>query len=310
MLLKKVAERDLSGNQEGSLVKQESGDSVSLTNYKNYDVQYMNASSMNPVYRTNLVDAKVFTREDGEVIYESKDGTMRTVETATGTVLNEYAIPDGYEYGARIGDYVVLSTADTIRIDRGDGSTLATLKDASLEKINEKRGLVFYRNAARDTWYVYDVSKEQIVLEKKTGEYANVMQFGEGRYALIDYVDIYDMDTWEKVLSLKSENGNVYGAQTTKDCPYFVIWCRKTEESSSGKEIACLYEKGGNGELVGVIDNYVAMTPDAGIVVYDGADTLYKIPLLSVDEIKKKAEQMVGDAAFSESQKEKYHLFR
>ena len=39
------------------------------------------------------------------------------------------------------------------------------------------------------------------------------------------------MDTWKKVLTLKLENGEPYGAYTTKDCPFFVVWTRSTEDN-------------------------------------------------------------------------------
>ena len=125
-----------------------------------------------------------------------------------------------------------------------------------------------------------------------------------------DYTEIYDMDTWEKVLTLKLENGEPYNVNTTPDCPYYVVRSRFAEDDKEGVESAVLYEKGGNGDPVGVIDNFVALTPDNQIVAYDGEQTLYKFPLLTVEEIVEKAEQMVGNTEFTEDQKQKYHLFR
>ena len=253
-----------------------------------------------------------FYREDGKIVYESSDQKMRTIEAATGKVLGETDIPEGYTYEVKLGDRLLLGSDDTIRIDGSDGNTETTQEDAVLDMINEERGLIFYLNKNADTWNVYDVNKQQIVLEEEVaGSYENIQFFGNNRYLFKDYTEIYDMDTWEKVLSLKLENGEPYGAYTTPDCPFFVVWIRSAEDDiTEGVESAVLYEKGGNGDPVGVINNFIALTPDNQIIAYDGEQTLYKFPLLTVEEIIEKAEQMVGNTEFTEDQKEKYHLFR
>ena len=113
------------------------------------------------------------------------------------------------------------------------------------------------------------------------------------------------MDTWEKIQTLNPEDGYPHFAQTTDDSPFIIIHC-----SLNGKDVGCIYEKGKDSAMIGVIDNYVTMTPDGKVIVFDGKETLYKIPVLSAQQIKQKAEQMVGDPMLSPEQKEKYHIFR
>ena len=58
-----------------------------------------------------------------------------------------------------------------------------------------------------------------------------------------------------------------------------------------------------------MIPNFVAMMPNGEIIVFDGEQKLYRFPLLTVEDVKKKAEQTVGNRSFSDYQKKEYHLF-
>ena len=121
------------------------------------------------------------------------------------------------------------------------------------------------------------------------------------------------MDSWEMVLDLSEISNGVYGVQTTDDLPYFVVWCQDSDSSGNtrggGANIAYLYSKDGTGEIVAVIPNYVNMASDGRVIVYDGNDTLYKMPLYSVEESVEAAKKYVAEMELSEQQKESYHLF-
>ena len=73
--------------------------------------------------------------------------------------------------------------------------------------------------------------------------------------------------------------------------------------------MAYLYDKQHPEEIIGEIPNYVTTTSDGEVVVYDGAQNLYKIPLYSSEEILEMAGEYVGDMEFTKYQREKYHLY-
>ena len=113
------------------------------------------------------------------------------------------------------------------------------------------------------------------------------------------------MDTWEKILTLKPEDGRIMFAQTTDKSPYIIFSLLQ-----NGDTVGCMYEKGKDSDMIGVIENFVTMADDGQVIVFDDDQTLYKIPLMSAEQIKQKAEQMVEDPELSPAQKEKYHIFR
>ena len=121
------------------------------------------------------------------------------------------------------------------------------------------------------------------------------------------------MENWKKVLDLSLISNGVYGVQTTDSLPYFVVWYQDSDAKSTGKtkgsNIAYLYSKTNAGEVVAEIPNYVTTTSDGKIIVYDGAHTLYKVPLYTAEDIIAKAKEYVGDSEFTDYQKDKYHLF-
>lgn len=280
---------------------------------------HFEADTMKEVYKGENYNSKRIYREDGKTMYEStanitengeiplSGNIIRTIECATGKMLEESVLPDGAYYGAKVGDRLLIQTDNGVLVEGADGKT-DTFEDYYLHYINEERRLAFLSTA--DAWHVYSVDGNNFLLEKPINSMINIYFFGNNRYVLIDYSEVYDMDTWEKVLTLKPENGNPIEAYTNDSIPYYIIGCQSVEENSYGNNIACLYEKGESGELVEVIDNFIAMAPDGEVIVYDGEETLYKFPLLSPAEIKKKGEQMTGGAELTPEQKEKYHIFR
>ncbi len=75
------------------------------------------------------------------------------------------------------------------------------------------------------------------------------------------------------------------------------------------KALIYLYNKEDASEVVAEIPNYVTTTSDGKIIVYDGAHTLYKVPLYTAEDIIASAKEYVGDSKFTDYQKDKYHLF-
>lgn len=257
-------------------------------------------------------DSYYYYSDDWSTLYVSKNNTVEEYDAVTGKKRKSYTIPDSYDRGLRIGDNMVFGNDSSILIQSVGGEE-KVLKDARIYTFHEKRKLLFYRNTSEDRWFIYSLDKKEVVCQGKAGNYSCTSFFGENRYFLNDYSEVYDMETWKKVLDLSEISNSVYGVQTTEDIPYFIVWYQNSDtvsgDKASGSNMAYLYSKENTGEIVGVIPNYVTSTSDGRVVVFDGDHTLYKIPLYTVEKIVNKAKKYVGNIKFTDKQIEKYHLY-
>ncbi|MBR6159917.1 MAG: toll/interleukin-1 receptor domain-containing protein [Lachnospiraceae bacterium] len=281
---------------------------------------FLDSSSMKETYRSDKTNSFVFYPEDGNILYDNimsvptedgstfapKDVTFRAVDPVTGKVIEERKLPDGVYKALPVGDHMAFETENGIRIENADGVTEAAFgeEDGFLCCVNEKRGLLPFQTAS-GMWRIYDVNKKEIVFEEPVGGIPYIGFFGNNRYMIRDYEAVYDMDTWEKILTLNPKDGVIMFAQSADESPYIIFSCIE-----NGNTVGRIYEKGKDSDMIGVINNFVSMAPDGEVIVFDNDQTLYKIPVLSAQQIKQKAEQMVGDPALSPEQKEKYHIFR
>lgn len=241
------------------------------------------------------------------------DNQVVLYDAKTGKELGQYEIPEKYDRGIVVGGSEVYSSDREICIRDTARNSENIISDAELYSFNEERALIFYRNTDGTEWFVYSLKQNRVVCKGRTGNYASTMFFGENRYFLNDYSEVYDMDTWKKVLDLSEISNGVYGVATTSKLPYFVVWYQDSDAKSTGKaggsNVAYLYDKHNPDEIIGEIPNYVTTTKDGNVVVYDGARSLYKIPLYSSEEILKMAGDYVGGMELTDYQREKYHLF-
>lgn len=296
---------------ENLTIDGENEDYFSVRDYNYYQNSHYDSGTWDETLQFDE-DTYYYYNDDWSRLFLSEKQEIVEYEAATGKELERYAIPDGYDRGVCVGDYMVYGSDDKILI-QGEDIQDISLEDAELYTFMEYRSLVFYRNKKGDRWYVYSLAEQKNVCEGEAGSYSCTMFFGGGRYFLNDYSQVYDMDSWEMVLDLSGISNGVYGVQTTADIPYFIVWYQDSDSSGNsrggGANIAYLYGKDGNGEIVGVVPNYVSMAPDGKVIVYDGNDTLYKMPLYSVEEIVEAAKTYVAEMELSEQQKEMYHLF-
>lgn len=253
-----------------------------------------------------------FYNEDFSRAYVAEDSKVKEYDTGTGKVLSTNDIPSGYDRGTVLGDFQIFGSDKSILIRNGKGEE-QVLEDRELYSFHAGRRLLFCRNADGSRWYVYSLDAMNVVCQGEAGNYSSTMFFDNGRYLLNDYSEVYDMDTWEKKLDLSGISNGVYGVHTTDELPYFVVWYQNSESNEKGKasgsNIAYLYSKEYAGEIVAEIPNYVTTAPDGDVIVYDGAKTLYKMPLYSMNVLVEKARQYVGDASLTKTQRENYHLF-
>ena len=256
-------------------------------------------------------DAFYFYNEDKSKLMLSRDGTLSVYEGATGEEIESCELPEGYDRGALVGDYQVFGNDENICIKKGSQDTVLT--DAVLYTFSAKKELLFYRDASEENWFVYSLEQGKIVCQGEAGTYASTMIFDEGNYFLNDYTEVYDTNTWEKVLDLSAISTGVYGVTTNEELPYFVVWYQSGNTGSSGKtvgaNVAYLYSKSQGGQLMGVVPNYVTMAKDGQVIVYDGDHSLYKVPLYQDGEILSLAKEYAAGAKLTAAQREKYHIY-
>lgn len=284
----------------------------SVRDYAQYVNRHFDASTMNAILEYDD-DAYYLYSEDREKLFLTLDQQVLLYDAKTGEEKQRWDIPAKYSRGVVIGDREIYSSDSEICIVDGKTDKEKIIKNAELYSFHEDRALIFYRNVKATEWFVYSLKDDKVVCRGEAGDYASTMFFGGSRYFLNDYTEAYDMATWEKVLDLSEISNGVYGVDTTANIPYFVVWYQDSDVRSSGRasgsNVAYLYDKSNPEEIIGEIPNYVSTTEDGEVIVYDGAQALYKIPLYSSEEILKMAKEYVGGMTFSKYQKEKYHLF-
>ena len=288
-------------------------DYISVQDYDYYQTIHYQGETMENKFSFDE-NTYYYYNEDGSVLYLTEDDKIIEYEAASGKKTAEYEILSGYDKGVKAGENLIFGNEKEICIQNQTTKEKQVIKDAELYSFHAGRELLFYRNADGTKWYVYSLKKKKIICEGEAGVYSCTMFFGNGRYFLNDYSEVYDMDTWKKVLDLSEISNGVYGVQTTEDLSYFVVWYQESDAKKNGKasgsNMAYLYEKDGTGEIVGVIPNFVTMAKDGNVIVYDGNRCLYKTPLYSAEDLKKEAENYIRKEKLTENQREKYHLYR
>lgn len=253
-------------------------------------------------------DAYYLYNENHEKFFLTKGKEIILYDAKSGAEQKRYSIPEKYNRGVVIGDTEVYSSDKEICISDKAKKEEKIIENAELYSFHEGREMIFYRDPEGKEWFVYSLKEGKVVCQGKTNSYASTMFFGEDRYFLNDYSEVYDMENWKKVLDLSGISNGVYGVSTTEKLPYFVVWYQDSDAKStgraSGSNVAYLYDKHNPDEIIGEIPNYVTTTKDGEVVVYDGAKCLYKIPLYSSEEILKMAGAYVGDMAYDSGKKQ------
>ncbi|MBO4395674.1 MAG: toll/interleukin-1 receptor domain-containing protein [Eubacterium sp.] len=301
------------GSIENKTVDVRNSSYVSVEDFDSYRVTHFLSEDLREVYSFDENDGYYYYSEDGETLWLSQKGKMSVIDAISGETVSEESLPAGMNRGVEMTDNYVFGNDNEVLIRNRNGEDAARIPDSVLYACNRDRDLIVVRDAEGRNCRVIRVSDQKVLCDDESGIYSNSTFFGDNKYFLMDYQVVYDMDTWEQVLDLSDISSSVYGVQTCQDIPYFVVWCREDDSSvrggTGGTNIAYLYEKDGSGEIVGDIPNFVTLSPSGEAVVFDGEDTLYRFPLLTVDEVKSRAFGLVGNDEFTDEQREKYHLF-
>ena len=262
-------------------------DYITIRDFETLKQEHFGTSDLKKLLEIDEEDY-YFYSEDGKYVYKTENGYVHKLDAVSGEQVDKYELPSGYDRGFSVGDVTVFGNDQSILIKSATGEK--KLDDAVLTTFNDKRGLVIYRNKSEMNWYVYDVKQGKVVCEGESGVYSSMSFFCNNKYFFCDYEEVYDMDSWQVVLHPSGEDSLIYGIQTTEKSPYFVVWCQRT----GGENFAELYLKAAAEEIVGVIPNFVSMTTDGQMVVYDGVGKLYKFPLMSEQELIDRARSTVS----------------
>lgn len=296
---------------ENLSIEAANADYIGVQDYAYGENAHFDTKTMKKVFSFDE-DSYYFYNDNKSEITIAEGEYLITYDAFDGKELDKVTLPAGYDRGVKINKYQIFGNDSSISISK-DGQENVTLKDAVLYTISEKNYLLFYRNVKGTKWYVYSLKKNKIVCEGDAGVYSCTMLFDDGRYFLNDYNAVYDTKTWKKVLDLSDISTGVYGVSTNEELPYFVVWYQSgnTNEAgkSTGSNIAYLYSKENQNEIVGVVPNYVTTAKDGGVIVYDGDHMLYKVPLYTDKEIVSKAKDFIKGMQLTDSQKEKYHIY-
>lgn len=291
--LSSLAHKDLSEMDMTSFENKEldvkNDDYITIRDFETLSLAHYGAGDLAELLTLDEDDYFYYS-EDGKTVYKADDKSVYELEATTGTEKDRWELPQGYDRGMRIGDAKVYGNDHSILIKKG--SSEKTIDDAVITTFNDKRGLIFYRDKSEMNWSVYDIDADKVVCEGKSGVYSSMSFFCNNRYFFCDYSEVYDMDSWEPVLKINEGDSQVYGIQTTDKLPYFIVWCRKSEDSSEGANFARIHLKGGEHEVVAEIPNFVTMTTDGQIVAFDGVDKLYRFSLYGEQELINMARQL------------------
>ncbi len=310
-LLSSTTLRDMDYESFSNLSVDAAKDYVGTIDYAYGENAHFDSRTMKKVF-TFDEDSYYFYNDDRTEITVAEEGKLVTYRARDGKKQKEIPIRSGYDRGVCVGGCQIFGNDSSILVEK-DGKVVKQLRDAVIYSFSEKKSLLFYRNVSGTKWYAYSLEEKKNVCSGDAGVYSCTMLFDDSNYFLNDYNAVYDTKTWKKVLDLSEISTGVYGVSTTDDLPYFVVWYQSGNIRSSGKSAgtntAYLYSKEYEGEIVGVIPNYVTTAKDGQIVVYDGDHSLYKFPLYKDTEIVRLARDYVKKIDFTEEQKQEYHIY-
>lgn len=103
-----------------------------------------------------------YYNEDNSVIFISDNNDLLKYDAATGKVIEEYGMPEGYDKGVSIGSYRVFSSSNEICIQNTTDGKEKIIKDAELYSFHEGRELIFYRTEDGTGWYVYSLKDNKV----------------------------------------------------------------------------------------------------------------------------------------------------
>ena len=168
----------------------------------------------------------------------------------------------------------------------------------------------------------YEWSKKEKKTVRDNGDFSNYVEDKEitkidlGEFDWNDYINggylflcssdkgayILDETTGEIVLKIPDAS-TLYTFDAPEGQPYFTALYL----SDNGETRLDVYEKSELSSPVARIKGGLGMNKDGEVLIYDGSETVYAVPFLSMDETYEKGKNFLGNQTLTEEQKVQYH---
>lgn len=173
-----------------------------------------------------------------------------------------------------------------------------------------------YMNSVTKDYVVYHPtdSNEYVLYNYVEGKEITRMDLGDfswvayinGGYLFLCSSDkgafILDETTGEVVLTIP-DAGNIYTFDAPEGQPYFTA----LSLSDNGETRLDVYAKDALSSPIAKIKGGLGMNKEGEVVIYDGDETVYAVPFLSMEEQYQNGKDFLGGLTLTQEQKEQYH---
>ena len=200
------------------------------------------------------------------------------------------------------------------RNDDGDTSTLVILDPdrkevLSVEETNSSSSgevhYVLYQPAGETDYVLYDYVEKKEIARMNLGEFS-WMGCVNNRYALLCSSDkgayIVDTSTGEVIVTISQAN-TLYNFDAPEGQPYFTALYL----SDNGETRLDVYSKEEPSSPIARIKGGLGMNENGEVLIFDGVDTIYGVPFLSMDETYANGKEFLDGEVLTEEQKAAYH---
>ena len=298
------------------------------------EVSYMNVINDNLVSCDNLDGTiSVYDGETGELLTDLPDGVGGNLETDAA-----YMVEDGvmkkysYDKTDKSADEVEPVYTEEVpedcimafiskdgylveeRNDGGDTSTLVVLDPDRKEVLSvEETGAsssgeadyVLYQPAGETDYVLYNFAEKKEIARMDLGEFS-WMECVNGGYAFLCSSDkgayIVDTSTGEVILTI-SEANTLYTFDAPEGQPYFTALYL----SDNGETRLDVYSREEPSSPIARIKGGLGMNEKGEVLIFDGVDTIYGVPFLSMDETYANGKEFLNGEGLTDEQKAAYH---
>lgn len=298
------------------------------------EVSYMNVINDNLVSCDNLDGTiSVYDGETGELLTDLPDGVGGNLETDAA-----YMVEDGvmkkysYDKTDKSADEVEPVYTEEVpedcimafiskdgylveeRNDGGDTSTLVVLDPDRKEVLSvEETGAsssgeadyVLYQPAGETDYVLYNFAEKKEIARMDLGEFS-WMECVNGGYAFLCSSDkgayIVDTSTGEVILTI-SQASTLYTFDAPEGQPYFTALYL----SDNGETRLDVYSREEPSSPIARIKGGLGMNEKGEVLIFDGVDTIYGVPFLSMDETYANGKEFLNGEGLTDEQKAAYH---
>ena len=168
-----------------------------------------------------------------------------------------------------------------------------------------KKDYVIYQPEGSEDYVVYNYVKDKEIVKMDLGKF-DWNDYINGGYLFLCSSDkgayILDETTGEIILKIPDAS-TLYTFDAPEGQPYFTALYL----SDNGETRLDVYEKNELSSPVARIKGGLGMNHNGEVLIYDGSETVYAVPFLSMKEIYENGKKFLGDQTLTEEQKVQYH---